>query len=229
MKISLISIAVSLLVSTQLVASEVEDTLIPDAKRFGGPYALIVAMDNSGLNSFDSCPSLARQNLNSFKSLINKKIIRKNRLSSIELLGFNENIVSIKTIKEERAAKLYRNTKESLVQLEAFMHDDTSIKSKDVFAFLNYLNILAESKYSHYSTIAVVVYTNLRQSVSTGKNYQDITPIVMNPRLRITIHAASGLDCMGATGSEKLTAEENAVKFFKSKIISDNLIIKTTY
>ena len=229
MKKSLISIAVSLLVSTQLVASDVGYTLIPDAKRFGGPYALIAAMDNSGLNSFDSCPSLARQNLNSFKSLINKKIIRKNRFSSIELLGFNENIVSIKTIKEERAAKLYRNTKESLVQLEAFMHEDTTTESKDVFSFLNYLNILAESKYSHYSIIAVAIYTNLRQSVSNGIDYKDVVPIVMNPRLTITIYAASGLDCMGATGSEKLTAEQNAVKFFKSKIISENLIIKTVY
>ncbi len=229
MKISLISIAVSLLVSTQLVASGVEDTLIPDAKRFGGPYALIVAMDNSGLNSFGSCPSLARQNLNSFKSLINKKVIRKNRLSSIEVLGFNENIVSIETIKEERSAKLYRRTKNSFVKIEAFMHEDTTTKSKDIFTLLNSLNILADSKYSHYSTIAVVVYSNLRQSVSTGKSYQDIAPIVMNSRLKMTIHAASGLDCMGATGSEKLEAEQNSVNFFKSKIISDNLIIKTTY
>jgi len=226
MKKNILNIAVSLLLSSQVYASEV---LIPDAKRFGGPYVLIAAMDNSGLNSFDSCPSLARQNLNSFKSLINKKVIRKNRLSSIELLGFNENVISIKMIKEERAAKLYRKTKESLVQLEAFMHEDTTTESKDIFAFLNFLNLLAKSKYNNYSTIAVVVYSNLRQSVSNGIDYKNIVPIIMDPRLKITIYAASGLDCMGAIGSEKLAAEQNVVNFFKSKIISDSLIIETVY
>ena len=230
MKNYIINIVVAaLLLCSQVYAGGVHDELIPDAKRFGGPYGLIIMVDNSGLNNQDSCAALSNQNLKSMKSYITKDTMRKNRLSSVEFIGFNENVVAIKEIKETRPAKLFRASKDAVSEVEQFLYEDTSSKSKDIFSAISYLNILANSKYKDYSTIAIVMYSTLRQSVSRGKDFKDMTPIVLDKRIRLRIMAASGLECQGAMSSQVLSSEQNTVNFWKSKIVSKSLEIQTVY
>lgn len=222
-------VVAALLLCSQVYAGGVDNDLIPDAKRFGGPYGLIILADNSGLNSQNSCPTLANRNLESIKSLISKETIRQNRLSSVEFIGFNENVVSIKSIQESRPAKLFRISNDTVSDVEEFLYNDTSSKSKDIFSSLRYINRLLSSKYGGYETVAVTVYSNLRQSVSSGQNFKDVEPIIMDQRIRLKIMAASGLECQGAVSSQVFKSEQNTVDFWKSKIISKNLIIKTVY
>lgn len=230
MKNHIANIAVAaLLLCSQVYAGGVHDELIPDAKRFGGPYGLIIMVDNSGLSSKHSCAALANKNLKSIKSLISKNIMRKNRLSSVEFIGFNENVVAIKEIKETRPAKLFRDSKDAVSEVEQFLYEDTSSKSKDIFSAISYLNMLANSKYKDYSIIAVVMYSNLRQSISSGKDFRDMTPIVLDKRISLRIMAASGLECQGAMSSQVLSSEQNTVNFWKSKIVSNSLEIQTIY
>lgn len=229
MKKSLISIAVSVLLSSQVYAGGVDNDLIPDAKRFGGPYGLIIMTDNSGLNSQNSCPTLANRNLESIKSLISKDTMRQNRLSSVEFIGFNENVVSIKSILESRPAKLFRISKDAVSDVEEFLYKDTSSASKDILSTLRYLNRLVTSKYKAYETVSVTMYSNLRQSVSSGKSFKDIEPIIMDHRIRLTIMGASGLECQGAVSSQLFKSEQNTVDFWKAKIVSNNLEIQTVY
>ena len=229
MKRNLISIAVSLLLSSQVYAGGVSEQLIPNAKRFGGPYGLIFMVDNSGLNSQNSCATLANKNLKSIRSLISKNTMRQNRLSSVEFIGFNENIISIKSIQESRPAKLFRLSKDTVSDVEEFLYKDTSSKSKDIFSSLRYVNRLLNSTYKGYETVVVTVYSNLRQSVSGGKEFKDVEPIIMDKRIRLRIMAASGLECQGAVSSQLFKSEQNTVDFWKSKIVSNNLEIQTVY
>jgi hypothetical protein len=222
-------VVAALLLCSQVYAGGVHDELIPDAKRFGGPYGLIIMVDNSGLNNQNSCPTLANKNLENMKSLISKDTMRQNRLSSVEFVGFNENIVSIKSIQESRPAKLFRISQDAVSGVEEFLYKDTSSASKDIFSSLRYINRLVRSKYSGYETVAISIYTNLRQSVSSGKDFKDIEPIIMDHRIRLKIMAASGLECQGAVSSELFHSEQNSVDFWKSKIVSNNLEIITVY
>lgn len=214
-----------------LTTAHSSELLLKDTKRFGGDYGLIVVFDKSGLNSYNSCPSLVEQNLKMYKNLVNKRTIKKMRLDFLEFITFDENINQIAFISENRASKLYKKSKEAMNQVIQELKSDTSTQvAKDVMTTLNYVQTLTNTKYKEYEKLGILIVSNLMDSSHDKQYFKTMSPIKFKDNVSIKILAQSGLSCKKQIGASQILAtQKNTKEFFLKKIIAKDLDIQNIY
>lgn len=223
---SLLKILLSVLLSVPLLGTD--NILIKETKK-SDRNAIIFLFDNAGLNSFNSCSSLAKQNLDKYDSLIKKKALRKQRVKSVEYYVFNQQIKNIATIQSNRVGKLYRESKAVKIKYE--LKKDTTKNAKDVLSLFPFINTLVEQKYKKFTNVAIIVFSNLRDTVLSKKQRLELTPIKINEKVTLELFASSGLKCLNQTitTTEILSAEKSVIDYYNSKIDSQKLSIHTMY
>ncbi len=209
------------------VALFATDNIIIKGAKKSDKNAMIFIFDNAGLNSYLSCPDLAKQNINKYNSLATKKAFRKQRIRAIEYYTFNEQIKSIGKIESNRYGKLFRKSKELIEKVE--LKKDNSKKAKDVLSIFHFLNMLVEERYKDYKNIVVVIFSNLRDSTLSKKQRLQLSPIKLNEKITLELFASSGLKCLGASTKQIISAEKSVIDYYNSKIDSKKLSIHTIY
>jgi hypothetical protein len=118
---------------------------------------LVIAVDNSGLNS-NRCSSLFKSNMDEINHILHRKSIKTMKLNHLSVYVFNENIKHIGTVQEKKRGSFRRKSKEVLNDLKNELRVDTTKKSKDVWGVVKYLNILA-TNVNH--KVVAVIFSNL--------------------------------------------------------------------
>ncbi|WP_428739380.1 hypothetical protein [Sulfurimonas sp.] len=221
------TILFALLLSASLHANEL---ILKDSKRFSGKYALLVFWDNAGLNNLKSNPQLGLKNIEMYKQLMSKPNLRKMRSTSITHFSFNEQVSLIGKIESSRTAKLYRESQAIVDEILVKLKEDNSDKAKDVINTFHFINQIVEQSYSDYTKVGIVVFSNLRDSMTEKAQRATMEKIKLNEKIELFIYANSGLDIKGASTAQQLQAEQSVIKFYRSKLVSNTPItIKTVY
>jgi len=189
-------------------------------------YHLVVAVDNSGLNSY-RCRSLFSSNMNKLNYILDRRSIRNMNLTHISAYVFNENIVKVGEVSEKRRGKFKRGVKGLRENLNDELRVDTTKKSKDVIGMFNYLvNLSLSTK----DKVVAVVFSNLRHSTTSKDKLKAMKQIKLPSNLKIITYSQSGLCCIkgGATSSQILNSESSYKRFYSSKIDGD-FTVETVY
>lgn len=220
------TVLVALLISANLYAGD--EPLSPQ-KHFGSKTALLVFFDVAGLNNYNSNPSLVKQNLAKYKQIITKQHLQKAKVESIAYFTFDEQVKRIGKIETNKSGRLFRESKLIMRDVFSELQEDTSVKSKDVISAFSYINNVVEQSYNEYQEVTVLFFSNMRDSMTTKMQRQQMQPIELNAKVKLYIFAASGLNALGATTQQKMRAESSIVSFYKQLLSSSNVVIKTIY
>jgi hypothetical protein len=224
MKTILTIIIVALLISANAHA----ENILKNSKRLGGNnYSLLVFFDTAGLNNCNSNRELCQKNIAKYKELITKQSLRKMRVSSIVFYAFNEQVKFIGKIESKKAGKLFRESKKIMKDILLELEQDNSRKAKDSINLFHFINNTVEQSHSKNTKVGVLVFSNLRDSMSTKQERKSMARIKLNDKVVLHAYAASGLD---ASTMEKLNAEVSVIKYYTDKILSKSpIVIKTVY
>ncbi len=189
-------------------------------------YHLVVAVDNSGLNSY-RCQSLYSSNMDKLNFILHKRNIRDMNLNHLSAYVFNENITKIGEIYEKRRGKFKRGVKKLKDNLNDELRVDTTDKSKDVLGMFDHLvNLSLTTK----EKIVVVLFSNLRHSTTSKEKLKAMKQIKLPSNLKIISYARSGLECLkGGATSSQIIHSENSYKAFYSSVIIGNFTVETVY
>lgn len=226
---ALLKSVVVVALSLPLIAN---DTLLINQTTKKDTNALIAVFDDVGLNNYRNCKKLALSNMDIYKSLVTKKSVRKQRFSKVEVFTFNEQINRVGFIESKRFSKLVRKTKELHEEVKRELKKDTSDKAKEVLSIFRFLNQLVDEQYRSFDNVAVVIFSNMRDSTLTKKQREEAKSIVMNKKVSLSLFAKSGLECLeGTSTKQRLSAEKSVIDFYKSKlqIESKKLSVYTIY
>lgn len=215
----------ALYMSTSLQGSEL---LLNDTKR-SDTNAMVVLFDTAGLNNYNSCSSLVENNLSKYNSLVSKKSLRKMNISSIEYFTFDEQIQNLGKVKSNRIGKLFRESKELMLDVKNELKKDKSLKAKDVISIFSFINNLVAQNYTSHNNIGVVVFSNLRDSIHSKEQRDSIKPIQINEKITLYLYAASGLECIDATTKQILSANKSIENYYKSFLIGSKISVNNTY
>jgi hypothetical protein len=188
---------------------------------------LVIAVDNSGLNS-NRCSSLFKSNMDEINHILHRKSIKTMKLNHLSVYVFNENIKHIGTVQEKKRGSFRRKSKEVLNDLKNELRVDTTKKSKDVWGVVKYLNILA-TNVNH--KVVAVIFSNLRHSTSSKASMKSMKKIKLAPNLTIKTYSKSGLECLkggGATITQIINSQNSYKAYFMSKI-DGKFTVETIY
>lgn len=220
-----ISIVVALLISANLQAQEP----LSHQKNLGSKTALLVFFDVSGLNNYNSNNALAKQNLAKYNQIVTKKNLQKARVSSIAYYTFDEQIKPIGKIESTKAGRLYRESKKMMHDVVLELKEDKSNRGKDVISTFYFINSVVQQSYKN-EDVTVLLFSNLRDSMSTKQQRQMMQPIVLDEHIHLYIYAASGLNAIaGVTTLQQMRAESSIVKFYSHLLSTSKVAIKTIY
>lgn len=225
MKSKYLKLLMALFLGTSLYGNEL---LLSNTKR-SDLNALVAVFDTVGLNNNNSCRKLVQSNIAKYNSLVTKKNLRKSNISSIEFFSFDEQIQNIGMTRSRRTAKIYRESKDLMHSIKRELSKDKSMKAKDVISIFDFFNKLVVQSYSSHDNVAIVIFSNLRDSLSTKEQRNKMKPIKINDKITLFLYSASGLSCAGATTQEVLSAENSVEKYYKSLLIGSKIIVNNTY
>ncbi len=223
----LMIILVTLLISVNLYANNL---ILKDTNRFSGEYALLIFWDTAGLNNLNSNSTLGLKNIEKCKQLISKSSLRKMRVTSISHYGFNEQVSLIGKIESSRTGKLLRESNKIMDDVLVKLEENNSNKAKDVINTFNFINNIVEQSYSDFTKVGVVIFSNLRDSMSDKEQRNNMKKITLNDKVVLHLFSKSGLGEKGASTSQVLEAEKSIIDFYTDKLIaSTHITIKTLY
>ena len=193
--------------------------------------ALIGVFDTVGLNNLRQC-NLGNKNIEKFNTLVTKKSLVKMKISKLEYLYFGETIHSVGHIESKQRSKLIRKHKKLMDLITYQLNKNNKDKAKDVIGVFSHLNIMIEEEYSQYDKVAVVIASNLRDSIRSKSARDALKTIELNPKIRLYLLAGSGLSCLKdkVTSSQRLIAETSLKTYYKQRFpVDSNVVFKTIY
>jgi len=219
------NILVTLLISVNMQANEP----LSRQKSLGTKTALLVFFDVSGLNNYNSNSALAKQNIAKYKQIVTKKNLQRARASSIAYYTIDEQVKLIGKVDSNKAGRLFRESNKIMKDVEIELQEDKRNKGKDVISSFYFIRSVVQQSYKD-KEVTVLLFSNLRDSISTKQERQAMQPIVLGEHISIYIYAASGLNAIsGVTTLQQMRAEESVVKFYKHLLSTSKVVIKTIY
>ena len=221
------TILVALLISANLQA---ENLPLSNQKHFGSKTALLVFFDVAGLNNYNSNSALVRQNLTKYKQIVTKQNLRKAKVSSIAYFTIDEQIKLIGKVESNKSGRLFRESTQIMKDVIIELHEDKSKSAKDVINSFYYINNIVEQSYMNYGEVSVLIFSNLRDSMTSKTQRKNLHPITINKKVSLYIYAASGLNVInGVTTVQQMKAEASVLTYYKHLLDTPKVLIKTMY
>lgn len=187
---------------------------------------LVIMADRSGLNNY-KCASLFNSNKTAMEHILDRRSIKKMKLTHLSLYVFDEQITKVAEVKSKKKGTFRRDADESKGKLLSALYEDNDNKAKDSMAVIDYLNLIASNS---TNLVVGVIFSNMRNSTMTKDDMKAMSKIKLNPNLKIITYSKSGLSCLkgGATASQIIKAEQSYGAWYKSKI-DGSFEFKTIY
>ena len=222
---------ISIIATITLVANNIQasESVLLKANKLNDKSAVIIVFDIAGLNNANSNNALFKQNLSKCNEIVTKHNLQRAKVRRLSYYTLDEQIRSVGSITSNKAGKLYRTSKQIMQDVIFKVQEDHSKQAKDVISVFSFLNSLVEQSYSEYNKIYVVVFSNLRDTVTTKHERESMPPITMDKKVHLFLFAASGLNGIkGVTASQQMVAESSVVDFYRHLLVG-SVVIKTTY
>lgn len=221
------TIFVALLIS---VNSQANTLQLSDQTHFGSKTAFLVFFDVAGLNNFNSNRALVNQNLAKYNQIVNKQNLRKANVKTISYYTMDEQIKLIGKIDSNKAGKLFRESKEIMKDVIMELKEDRSKKAKDVISTFHFINSIVDQSYLDYEKVTVLVFSNLRDSLTSKEERKKLQPITINKKVSLYLFSASGLGAInGITTLQRMKAESSLTSYYKYLLSTSNVVIRTIY
>ena len=153
----------------------------------------------------------------------------KLKVSSIEFFTLDEQMKHVGRVISKRPGKLYRESRSIMKDVISELHKDQSKKGKDVINSFSYTDNLVAQSYEDFDQVTVILFSNLRDSMTTKQQRKSISPITMDKKISLYIYASSGLGAVGASTVQELKAQASTTAYFKNLLSASKVVIKTMY
>ncbi len=219
-------IIISTIVAVALNASASE---LPVPKgTYNDDAHLVIMVDRSGLNNY-KCTSLFNSNKLVLEHILDRRSIKKMKLTHLSLYQFDEQITKVAEIESHKKGSFRRGANKAKDKLFSTLYEDNDNKAKDSISVINYLNLIASNT---TNPVVGVIFSNMRNTTMTKDEMKSMTKIKLSPNLKIITYSKSGLSCLKGrdtvTASQILKAEQSYKAFYNSKI-DGSFDFKTIY